>query len=222
MRNASWLVVDCPDCDCRMSWKLLEDHKQPHGLHQVWLIPAIGSIEEMRRRTRFKWSEVKKQEVVVNDLDYDLVLLGAWHDDVVVSDSDQFFHGGSAKQKMFPLPKLMQFNSPRNECENRAATCESCGTWAPHIENCRRMWRKNVLRALDADLLAFRALNHNATPTCCCRKLSQAASFQVFRAALKYISKGGGLRFQLYTFERVWNHLKSISEHGSQISVRMF
>ena len=46
-------VVDCPDCDCRMSWKLLEDHKQPHGLHQVWLIPAIGSIEEMRR-TRFK------------------------------------------------------------------------------------------------------------------------------------------------------------------------
>lgn len=98
------------------------------------------------------------------------------------------FHGGWAKQKMFPLPKLMQFN-----CLGTSAKIEQqpakVAAWAPHIENCRRMWRKNVLRALDADLLAFRALNHNATPTCCCRKLSQAASFQVFRAALSIYRK---------------------------------
>ena len=118
-------VVDCPDCDCRMSWKLLEDHKQPHGLHQVWLIPAIGSIEEMRR-TRLKWSEVKKQEVVVNDLImtwfylvHDMMM---WLWVILIS-----FSWRVSKAEDVPFAQVDAVQLPRNECENRAATCESCG-----------------------------------------------------------------------------------------------
>ncbi len=122
-------VIDCPDCDCRMSWKLLEDHQQPHGLKQVQCkygqYPEcshgpqefIGCIEEMRR-TLLKWSEVQKQEVVVHDL----VLLGTWHDDVVVSDSGQFFMASEQSIRC----SLCPIQLPRNECENRAATCENC------------------------------------------------------------------------------------------------
>ena len=53
--------------------------------------------------------------------------------------------------KAYDVP-FAQFN-----CLGTSAKIErqpaKIATWTPHIENCRRIWRKNVLRALDADPL---------------------------------------------------------------------